>query len=1331
LKTIEVLKRFGIGFALSFLLLQVSAQAPDSLSPDSNQIPVVSIIDKSDTTLLDSVTTPDPVDSLNSFSIDTNQAASISDDSLKNAVIDDTQPLLTKPVEEPKPNETKVVKTKPKPKPKALLASFVKYKSNHDPKTVYFNVLRVENNTNKAESFYVKVLPPDGWNTVFNLAGRQKVTLKPGEKKSFPVRLSSPRLIRGGLAYVVSAELVDGDDNLLTPIAFAYVNIPKKSAWKLTTDNRYHYVRDNVQFEKVRVKVENSGNAEETIKLSIKVGRKLKIVGIESKSIEMGITIQPRTDSIVELMIRYVPDYLERPHFSDNRVVVQAVNGDITTPQILSIFFEQVHSIHENDISETQSPLTVWLMLSNLMSNSGSILLAGGADGHLLFPKGKSLSYSFANSRIFGQINENIPILEQYYRFSRMVATWRDANYSVSIGDISSNTGGIGSQSVGRGISGDYQLGRQRFFAFGTRNIFTPIWYFGGGYSNLFKQIQFRTSVNYQIDNFRDVNSAGLNISAATRIKSHGIGFGIQPTYADFKSFTITGMGTLLNYRFGSKDKLKVNFQNRYNTDDFANGVGEQFTSNLNVFYKLLGKHNFNFTYGSQLLEPIFYDVNKVKTSLGSRDFHITSLLYSKRVAPRVLLNTGPTHQYYFADNPISLSPEVISRNYMYYLGVTRRGEKQGHSVSGNISVGLSDITQFDLNGNRIDLDPYINTTLRLSARVNRGGILFSYFLGAPSFTSIQFYRGAGKDNKSVRINPYYRFAFLDNKLQLNTNISWWYQLNDNSLRTSAYADLLYRMKKGWSVNANLSYYGFNKSDEELGRQSFRDINMTFGLRKTFDIKQPRAKYYDLKLVFFKDKNGNRTKDSNEVGISDVLVSIQMEIDSVKQGAESGYGSRSANLITNEFGQVQCIRILEGNYHVKANPLKQPGEYTSLLGDEFDAYLGENLTMYVPFIKSNKLFGRVIIKRDPYSSLGHVSPSNIAVTAVDSMGNTYKALTDNYGNFLIFAPQAGRYTVRLNNVYANNFKLRQKEFVIDFNGLKEFKVTFMLEETKRKINFKGDINGFNFSELKLGSGEGDGGAGNTNEPEIQETPIEKPNENENSEPEDNRLNNNNSPIIQEKKLDEIPRPIRPEDISFTVQAAVYKTDDHPEIAEIMKLRNVQRSKTPEGLTRYTVGAFDNFDDAKIERDRIAALNIQDNDEFVVVIARYKDHILTADEAKAILGEEHGPFSKVEDITLPLNKNYIKFRVQLGAYDLSKDHPEINQIRKLNDLSEMKTPEGLTRFVIGEYGTIEEAKSMKEQLIEKNIVPDPNFIIVIGQYKAHIITAEEALLLLEK
>ena len=51
------------------------------------------------------------------------------------------------------------------------------------------------------------------------------------------------------------------------------------------------------------------------------------------------------------------------------------------------------------------------------------------------------------------------------------------------------------------------------------------------------------------------------------------------------------------------------------------------------------------------------------------------------------------------------------------------------------------------------------------------------------------------------------------------------------------------------------------------------------GIRKAFDIQQPRLAYYDLTIVGFNDLDGNGIKDENEKPISNVLINISRNQD--------------------------------------------------------------------------------------------------------------------------------------------------------------------------------------------------------------------------------------------------------------------------------------------------------------------------------------------------------------------------------------------------------------------------------------------------------------------
>ncbi len=290
-----------------------------------------------------------------------------------------------------------------------------------------------------------------------------------------------------------------------------------------------------------------------------------------------------------------------------------------------------------------------------------------------------------------------------------------------------------------------------------------------------------------------------------------------------------------------------------------------------------------------------------------------------------------------------------------------------------------------------------------------------------------------------------------------------------------------------------------------------------------------------------------------------------------------------------------------------------------------------------------------MIKRDEFSALGKVSPASLKVTATDSMGNVHSALTDSDGEFLLFAPQAGLYTVRINNVFGEKFRLRQEQFVVDFNGLKEFKVTFVFEEKKRKINFKGDINGFNFAKNKFSVNDSATSTDQfidtaenalpyldslqkVNQNNVQSVePSEKLNKEpvqQNSSSPDPLLEGLNSSQIDSLKQEYFNdpnvlqrRPIMKEMVFYKVQVGAYNPLSSAQIIETIKnsVAQVETSPTAQGLTRLTVGSFKDINEAQKVVQRLQAQDLP-NKEFILVVGEYFGKYLTADEASALLSD---------------------------------------------------------------------------------------------------------------
>ncbi|NPA44835.1 MAG: OmpA family protein, partial [Chlorobi bacterium] len=234
---------------------------------------------------------------------------------------------------------------------------------------------------------------------------------------------------------------------------------------------------------------------------------------------------------------------------------------------------------------------------------------------------------------------------------------------------------------------------------------------------------------------------------------------------------------------------------------------------------------------------------------------------------------------------------------------------------------------------------------------------------------------------------------------------------------------------------------------------SYNTSYFEFGINKSFNIQQPRLKYYDYKAVFYKDLNGNRIHDPNEPGVSDVLAEIY-RANPEKDLKDKNYNGEflSNELFSNEKGEIEYVNIVEGDYKIKYTPrdVNTDNFETESSLKSFNAK--KDTVMYIPFMERNKLFGKISLHRTKHSALGDIPIDNIKIT-VEGNARTYSTLTDKDGYFELYIPVSDYYKVMVNNIFHEHFKLRQDYYIVKFNGYKQFEVSFDFDEKQRKIAF--------------------------------------------------------------------------------------------------------------------------------------------------------------------------------------------------------------------------------------------------------------------------------------
>ena len=275
----------------------------------------------------------------------------------------------------------------------------------------------------------------------------------------------------------------------------------------------------------------------------------------------------------------------------------------------------------------------------------------------------------------------------------------------------------------------------------------------------------------------------------------------------------------------------------------------------------------------------------------------------------------------------------------------------------------------------------------------------------------------------------------------------------------------------------------------------FRNINLILGITKSFDLDQPRSKYYNLKVICYHDINGNKIRDENEPFIPNILVGIKNKLNNNSTTEEEESNFSEIELMTNINGEINYINMPFGNYMLNFLPVVNLKDLICANGAEQDLYMNSNYNLYVPYSLSYRVKGYVKLNRDTLSSLGKISLKGVRITAKGNKGEEFSALTDENGFYAIDIKNAGQYLVKVNNVFGNKFLINYDEQMVDFNGLKLFELDFVFNETKRKVNFS-NSEGYKFKF----------GENNTDNNAEDNTEYNTDNNNNN--------NNNNNKLLQ-------------------------------------------------------------------------------------------------------------------------------------------------------------------------------------------------------------------------
>jgi hypothetical protein len=793
-----------------------------------------------------------------------------------------------------------------------VVLTFVKEKVQHAPDSTYFNILKITNTNGSSINGVVKISVPLNWNLISDI--ETVVNISPGSTEYIPIRVSLARSVVGGVSYLINATLTSNRSiysgkNQYSISKSCYVTIPKSSRWEIFPMLRSVYFNRYSEYSPLKLRLINRGNGTEVVKLDFEIGSSLELIGSLGNRFFSAVEIKPYCDTTLSFPVKYLPidqSDLWNRDFKKLSVRISATVDTVVKTTIVN--FKYLESSYTNIFSDRITPLTIEAQLQNLLSSTFP-RLALAAYGTTLLKNEDVIDYDLRLSNIQFNAYDYPEVAKNLWRSSRISARYKSEKWEVAVGDNAGaySSGFLG--SVGRGIGGLYKLNTANTVGGSFSAAMGSPLYSG----NVFHQtllpnsVPLTYSLNTIIDNYNKINIYGASLqSSYSFFHGHTVSLLVAPslvqhnyddqTFTDRNgNFIVTdnpnvrryGIASRLGYSL-NREKFTVGANLLYTSRNYWQNYSGKINVSANGSYMLNNKYSLLASSGVFLDDPRRYNRGildlKTKTLSGTHRVDFVSIMNSK-----LTLFVGPALDH-ISYSLVKVMPVTGSRTSTNFASITPKISTRcsyRNKASGIISTyaifGYTYITSaldstIFLPTPFFPKKKFINSRFGVNVTQHNVGVNIQYNIGPQNFSSQNDYYYFGRFGRSLRISPFFQKYYFDKKLLFSSYNSYSLEMLSNNERISLNARFQASLGREWTLFFDNNLFMSSAINSEGQKFYSRNFYMSMGVKKVFDIQQPLIKYYDLKVICFKDINGNHVVDANEKGLSDIVISVNRDV---------------------------------------------------------------------------------------------------------------------------------------------------------------------------------------------------------------------------------------------------------------------------------------------------------------------------------------------------------------------------------------------------------------------------------------------------------------------
>jgi outer membrane protein OmpA-like peptidoglycan-associated protein len=926
--------------------------------------------------------------------------------------------------------------------PASIDASFTRHSIEASSKKTIFNVLIVKNKLNRQENLTLNITVPQGWNII----GFEKndITLNPLDSIIIPIRVAVGAKVKGDIGYSIIASLTDIKGNTVKNV-YSFVKIPRIIDLNVRYIGKLSFLDPTTNTADFSILIKNKGNREEPVNIILDGNRQVLMGTHRQQILTSDVTIPPYTDSTFTFHAELQNEEFFGKNMFDVKATIRTVDNTLKTV----FWFKKTESKFKTNILSEDKPLTIELISQGLLTPNQKPTFSAIISGRTLFKGNSEVYYYYRNFASYKK--------SDFYERTRMYIGGIVNSWNLEIGDSYRAYQTI---LFGRGGYLAYQNKKLKAEVVVNNNVKSHLDNLGGVISvspsinsKIFTGSAYSKSSTTEFESKLGYIGTKLKIKKKHNLDAL-LGYNVRTQELNGKK-NRDEFGGEFNYN-SIVGTINTSVKAKYGSMLYNSPQAGRFNLNASSYYQINSKNRIALFYSQNInTSPTIQD-NEI-TNISKVNYYEYRAEHSYFLSRNTQLFWGPGIGNMRWDGSPSFQPNdyFSSINYKLSIGAHLRSASGSSHLTPKFEIARTTISNNPFNNinNTKVYNKFGNQYFSLNYRDRSFNIMAYYTSGPRSLLEQISYAYSGLNVRRFQINPAFdRFIYKD-IVRLYAGVSY----SSNIIARSSYSNitgqLYWYLPNDWRFYL-LTVYSLQKRTNTMDNtETYQNTYVEASIRKEFNIQHPRVKFYNVDIVFFKDFDGNFIQGDNEPGVKNVLLNISKEDLETKLNENIPGDFYSTELLSDNFGRVSLERIPEGLYKIVYNPIgKDAGTFSKAL-EELTLTVDKSKIIYIPFVEKNKVFGKIILNRSRLSGLGKIDISNIRITATDSKGRTYTTLTNKNGEFVILAPVTDQYSINFNNIFYQDFDLRQNNFKVQFNGYKQFEVNFVLDEKIRRINF--------------------------------------------------------------------------------------------------------------------------------------------------------------------------------------------------------------------------------------------------------------------------------------